>query len=260
MLAASWRIDGGEHVAVGDQVAAIHDRREKPGSRYRRRRRPHRPWGAVRASRGHSAARSLGAALADPQRRTHLARPPPLHGVDGPVLGLRTATSSRYANSCPIAANCSATARFSARERRAEAIQAARPTRVSSTGSTARSARRIRAANSGSRHWGARRSGSRPIDSNICSIVPRSTDRVDSSEMRRERVLHCLTENARVRPVDGVDVGASAEQSPRRPRPATSWRASAAKSRILDELCANTGWHRNHARKALNAGAAAHDW
>jgi len=26
-----------------------------------------------------------------------------------------------------------------------------------------------------------------------------------------------------------------------------------AKSRILDELCANTGWHRNHARKALNA-------
>src|SRR5512135_1790486 len=27
----------------------------------------------------------------------------------------------------------------------------------------------------------------------------------------------------------------------------------AAKSRILDELCANTGWHRNHARKALKA-------
>src|ERR1700757_5506081 len=27
----------------------------------------------------------------------------------------------------------------------------------------------------------------------------------------------------------------------------------AAKSRILDELCANTGWHRNHARKALRA-------
>ena len=25
------------------------------------------------------------------------------------------------------------------------------------------------------------------------------------------------------------------------------------KSRILDELCANTGWHRNHARKALVA-------
>ena len=25
------------------------------------------------------------------------------------------------------------------------------------------------------------------------------------------------------------------------------------KSRILDELCANTGWHRNHARKALAA-------
>src|SRR5215217_3255703 len=26
-----------------------------------------------------------------------------------------------------------------------------------------------------------------------------------------------------------------------------------AKSRIIDELCANTGWHRNHARKALAA-------
>lgn len=26
-----------------------------------------------------------------------------------------------------------------------------------------------------------------------------------------------------------------------------------AKSRMLDELCANTGWHRNHARKALKA-------
>src|ERR1700710_2139844 len=25
------------------------------------------------------------------------------------------------------------------------------------------------------------------------------------------------------------------------------------KSRILDELCANTGWHRSHARKALRA-------
>ena len=25
------------------------------------------------------------------------------------------------------------------------------------------------------------------------------------------------------------------------------------KGRILDELCANTGWHRNHARKALTA-------
>ena len=25
------------------------------------------------------------------------------------------------------------------------------------------------------------------------------------------------------------------------------------KSRILDELCANTGWHRNHGRRALKA-------
>ena len=30
----------------------------------------------------------------------------------------------------------------------------------------------------------------------------------------------------------------------------------AGKGRILDELCATTGWHRNHARKALNASAA----
>src|ERR1044072_6275032 len=28
------------------------------------------------------------------------------------------------------------------------------------------------------------------------------------------------------------------------------------KTRILDELCANTGWHRSHARKALNAALA----
>ena len=28
------------------------------------------------------------------------------------------------------------------------------------------------------------------------------------------------------------------------------------KSRILDELCANTGWHRNHARKALKSALA----
>jgi hypothetical protein len=27
----------------------------------------------------------------------------------------------------------------------------------------------------------------------------------------------------------------------------------ASKGRILDELCATTGWHRNHARKALKA-------
>src|SRR5215218_7619741 len=29
--------------------------------------------------------------------------------------------------------------------------------------------------------------------------------------------------------------------------------SKSSKSRILDELCANTGWHRNHARKALAA-------
>ena len=33
----------------------------------------------------------------------------------------------------------------------------------------------------------------------------------------------------------------------------------AGKGRILDELCATTGWHRNHARKALKGGAAADD-
>ena len=29
-----------------------------------------------------------------------------------------------------------------------------------------------------------------------------------------------------------------------------------AKGRILDELCAKTGWHRNHARKALRAACS----
>ena len=33
----------------------------------------------------------------------------------------------------------------------------------------------------------------------------------------------------------------------------------AGKGRILDELCATTGWHRNHARKALQGGAASED-
>ena len=31
----------------------------------------------------------------------------------------------------------------------------------------------------------------------------------------------------------------------------------AGKGLMLDELCATTGWHRNHARKALRAGAEA---
>ncbi len=31
--------------------------------------------------------------------------------------------------------------------------------------------------------------------------------------------------------------------------------SKSAKGRILDELCANTGWHRSHARKALAGGA-----
>jgi hypothetical protein len=33
----------------------------------------------------------------------------------------------------------------------------------------------------------------------------------------------------------------------------------AAKGLILDELCATTGWHRNHARKGARAGAEAED-
>ena len=45
----------------------------------------------------------------------------------------------------------------------------------------------------------------------------------------------------------------SAEQS--REAAATRYQLASkrGKSRILDELCANTGWHRNHARKALKA-------
>src|SRR6201987_4258613 len=37
--------------------------------------------------------------------------------------------------------------------------------------------------------------------------------------------------------------------------PATRYQLASkrGKSRILDELCANTGWHRNHARKALRS-------
>ena len=64
-----------------------------------------------------------------------------------------------------------------------------------------------------------------------------------------------LIENARVRPVMGLTL-TSAEQSPRRPRPVIRRASKRGKSRILDELCANTGWHRSHARKALKTALA----
>jgi hypothetical protein len=59
----------------------------------------------------------------------------------------------------------------------------------------------------------------------------------------RERLIRCLIEDARVRPMDGVDVG----------RAQSNHRDDRGTSRILDEFCANTRWHRSHARKALKA-------
>ena len=65
-------------------------------------------------------------------------------------------------------------------------------------------------------------------------------------------MIRCLTENARVRPVDGVDVD-RAQSNHRAAATRYQLASKRGKSRILDELCANTGWHRNHARKALTA-------
>ncbi len=55
-----------------------------------------------------------------------------------------------------------------------------------------------------------------------------------------------------VGPNDGVDVG-RAQGCDRDTAIRYVVADKPVKSRILDELCANTGWHRNHARKALKA-------
>jgi hypothetical protein len=53
-------------------------------------------------------------------------------------------------------------------------------------------------------------------------------------------------------PEDGVDVD-RAQGCDEDDRDALHAGRQAGKGRILDELCATTGWHRNHARKALGA-------
>jgi hypothetical protein len=53
-----------------------------------------------------------------------------------------------------------------------------------------------------------------------------------------------------VGPDDGVDIG-RAQGSDRDDRDPLLAGGQTDKGIILDELCATTGWHRNHARKAL---------
>ena len=82
--------------------------------------------------------------------------------------------------------------------------------------------------------------------------MPYSTDRVDSSEMRAKgRFVASLKMRAYVHWM-GLTL---AERRAVTETTANRYRLASkrGKGRILDELCANTGWHRNHARKALTA-------
>lgn len=67
----------------------------------------------------------------------------------------------------------------------------------------------------------------------------------------RDAGVHCVIET-RVRPEGGLRL---AERTAITETTATRYQLASkrGKGNILDELCANSGWHRNHAREALNA-------
>jgi hypothetical protein len=77
-------------------------------------------------------------------------------------------------------------------------------------------------------------------------------DRVDSSEMRANGGVVASSEMRAYAQWMGLTL---AERRAITETTATRYRlvSKRGKSRILDELCANTGWHRGHARKALAA-------
>src|SRR4029077_11715894 len=88
--------------------------------------------------------------------------------------------------------------------------------------------------------------------SNSCSSRCQGDYRVDSSEMRAKgRFVASLKMRAYVHWM-GLTL---AERRAVTETTANRYRLASkrGKGRILDELCANTGWHRNHARKALTA-------
>jgi hypothetical protein len=86
----------------------------------------------------------------------------------------------------------------------------------------------------------------------ICSVRRQVYRRVDSSEMRAKgRFVASLKMRAYAQWM-GLTLTARRAITE---TAATRYQLASkrGKSRILDELCANTGWHRNHARKALKA-------
>src|SRR6201987_2898375 len=88
--------------------------------------------------------------------------------------------------------------------------------------------------------------------SNICSTIHNAGDRVDSSERRAKGWFVASLKMRAYAQWMGLTL---AERRAITEAAATRYRLASkrGKSRILDELCANTGWHRNHARKALAA-------